>query len=143
MSAETITVEVAYARPDKQMILTVAGEKGMTLQQAAERSGIVKHFPEIDLANAKMGIFSKIEKPDAELSDGDRVEIYRELIADPKQARKKKAAGAGASKAPAKKRVPAKTKEAPTGNDQADPGQADNTENVAESAAGKDAQSAD
>ena len=104
MSAESITVEVAYARPDKQLILSVTGPQGMTLLEATERSGIVEHFPEIDLATAKMGVFSKLEKPDSPLNNGDRVEIYRELIADPKQARKKKAGDAAAKRPAAKAR---------------------------------------
>jgi putative ubiquitin-RnfH superfamily antitoxin RatB of RatAB toxin-antitoxin module len=107
VSADTITVEVAYARSDKQLILTVTGEAGMTLLEAATRSGITEHFPEIDLATAKMGIFSKLEKPDTVLNEGDRVEIYRELIADPKAARKNKAAAAKGAAA-RKKAVPPK-----------------------------------
>lgn len=98
MNSDQITVEVAYARPDKQLILVIQGESGLTLLQAAEKSGITNHFPEIDLATAKMGIFSKLEKPDTLLKDGDRVEIYRALIADPKVARKKKAAASKAAK---------------------------------------------
>jgi uncharacterized protein len=92
MSAVSIKVEVAYARPDRQMILKVPGEAGMTAREAVERSRIVEQFPEIDPASAKLGIFGKAVKPDAALQDGDRVEIYRALIADPKEARKKRAA---------------------------------------------------
>ncbi len=92
MSAENIEVEVAYAKPEAQVILKVKGEAGMTVLQAIERSGIVEKFPEIDPATAKVGIFGKATSQDVELQSGDRVEIYRELIADPKAARKKKAA---------------------------------------------------
>lgn len=112
MSAENITVEVAYARPDKQLILTVTGDAGMTVMEAAKRSGITEHFPEIDLESAKMGVFSKLEKPDTVLSEGDRVEIYRELIADPKAARKNKAA-AGKGAATKKKAAPRSKPPAP------------------------------
>ena len=63
-----------------------------TVRQALELSGIEQHFPGIDLASAKVGIFGKLSKPDAQLNPGDRVEIYRPLIADPKEARKKRAA---------------------------------------------------
>jgi putative ubiquitin-RnfH superfamily antitoxin RatB of RatAB toxin-antitoxin module len=87
-----IEVEVAYAKPEKQVILTVKGEAGMTVLEAIEKSGIRGMFPEIDPASAKVGIFGKATTQDAVLSAGDRVEIYRELIADPKAARKKKAA---------------------------------------------------
>jgi uncharacterized protein len=84
--------EVAYGRMDEQALLTVEAEAPLTAQQAIERSGILERFPEIDLASNKIGIFGKAAKLDAELADGDRVEIYRPLIADPKEARKKRAA---------------------------------------------------
>lgn len=95
---ESIAVEVAYARPDKQKIIQLLVEPGTTALQAVERSGIVKIFPEIDIATAKMGIFgqalgTKGLKPAAqhELMEGDRVEIYRPLISDPKEVRRKRA----------------------------------------------------
>jgi putative ubiquitin-RnfH superfamily antitoxin RatB of RatAB toxin-antitoxin module len=90
--AANIEVEVAYAKPEKQVILTVKGEAGMTVLEAIRRSGIQEIFPEIDPATARVGIFGKATTQDTVLSTGDRVEIYRELIADPKAARKKKAA---------------------------------------------------
>ena len=89
---EALEVEVAYARPERQMILKVRDAPGLTVRQAVERSGILDHFPEIDLEVNKVGIFGKAVSLDAELRDGDRVEIYRPLIADPKEARKKRAA---------------------------------------------------
>jgi putative ubiquitin-RnfH superfamily antitoxin RatB of RatAB toxin-antitoxin module len=92
VSVENIDVEVAYAKPEEQVILKVQGDPGMTVLQAIELSRIVERFPEIDPATAKVGIFGKAAKQDTELQAGDRVEIYRELIADPKAARKKKAA---------------------------------------------------
>lgn len=95
---DLITVEVAYARPDKQKIVELLVEPGTTAFQAVERSGIVQAFPEIDLENAKMGIFgqalgTKGLKPprEHELQPGDRVEIYRPLIADPKEVRRRRA----------------------------------------------------
>ena len=84
--------EVAYGRMDEQALLTVEADAPLTAQQVIERSGILERFPEIDLASNKIGIFGKAAKLDAELADGDRVEIYRPLIADPKEARKKRAA---------------------------------------------------
>ncbi len=87
-----IQVEVAYALPREQVVLTVEGEPGMTVQQAIERSGILDLHPEIDLSKNKVGVFGKAAKLDAVLYPGDRVEIYRPLIADPKEARKKRAA---------------------------------------------------
>jgi putative ubiquitin-RnfH superfamily antitoxin RatB of RatAB toxin-antitoxin module len=85
-------VEVAYATEDEQLILEVKVPRDCTVRQALELSGIDRHFPEIDLAAAKVGIFGKLSKPDAPLNPGDRIEIYRPLIADPKEARKKRAA---------------------------------------------------
>ncbi len=87
-----IVVEVAYARPDEQVIMELEVAEGTTLQQAVEQSGIVGRFPEIDLEKGKMGIFGKVAKKDRVLLPGDRVEIYRPLIADPKEVRKKRAA---------------------------------------------------
>ncbi len=99
-----ITVEVAYATPEKQKILAFEVEEGTTVFQGAEQSGIVNEFPEIDLAEAKMGIFGKgVRNPQEEvLREHDRVEIYRPLIIDPKVARANRAAKA-AEKAKAEK----------------------------------------
>jgi uncharacterized protein len=84
--------EVAYGRMDEQALLTVEADSPLTVQQAIERSGIQQRFPEIDLAAYKVGVFGKATKLDTLLAEGDRVEIYRPLIADPKEARKKRAA---------------------------------------------------
>ena len=98
---EMIAVEVAYALPDKQKIVSLLVEPGTTAYQAAQRSGLVKEFTEIDLEAAKMGIFgqalgTKGLKPPREyvLQSGERVEIYRPLTADPKEVRRKRAAKA-------------------------------------------------
>lgn len=90
--ADDFEVEVAYATPDEQLILALQVSAGTTLLQAVERSGMLDRFPDIDIAKARVGIFGKMAKQDAELKPGDRVEIYRPLIADPKEARKKRAA---------------------------------------------------
>jgi len=84
-------VEVAYARPDEQAILSVAASKGLTVQAAIEGAGILRRFPEIDLAVNRVGVFGKLVKLDRVLEPGDRVEIYRPLIADPKAARRQRA----------------------------------------------------
>jgi len=84
--------EVAYGRMDEQMLLTVESDMTLTAEQVIQRSGMLERFSEIDLDNNKIGIFGKAVKLDTLLSDGDRVEIYRPLIADPKEARKKRAA---------------------------------------------------
>ena len=91
-NADQIAVEVCYARPEAQVVLALQVPRGTTLREAIEHSGILQRFPEIDLARNKVGIFGKLNKPDAVLHRGDRVEIYRPLIADPKEVRKQRAA---------------------------------------------------
>lgn len=91
MTEDRIEVEVAYARTDEQAILSVTADKGLTAREAIERSGILERFSEIDLTRNKIGVFGKVAKLDQVLGPGDRVEIYRPLIADPKEARKKRA----------------------------------------------------
>lgn len=97
-SAEKIKVEVTYAKADEQVLLGLEVEAGTTLHEAVERSGILQHFPEIEPGKAKMGIFGKLQKTDTVLREGDRVEIYRPLIADPKEVRRKRAAEGKAMK---------------------------------------------
>jgi len=84
-------IEVAYALPDEQFLLTCDLPEGVTVQEAINASGILKQCPDIDLSQNKVGIFSKLAKLDTVLREGDRVEIYRPLIADPKEVRRKKA----------------------------------------------------
>ncbi|MGD8207062.1 MAG: RnfH family protein [Thiohalocapsa sp.] len=93
MTDEQVQVEVAYARARAQALVSVTGPRGMTVGGAIERSGILDRFPEIDLDVNKVGVFGKVTKLDQPLQTGDRVEIYPPLIADPKQARKTRAAG--------------------------------------------------
>ena len=85
-------IEVAYALPNEQVIveLDIEGD-GITVAEAIERSKIIERFPEIDLATNKVGVFGKLMRLEDVLREGDRVEIYRKLIADPKQARRKRA----------------------------------------------------
>ncbi len=90
----TISVEVAYALSHKQVIVEVKVAAGTTALEAARQSGIADKFDGIDLDNAKLGIFSKLVSPGQVLREGDRVEIYRPLIADPKEVRKARAARA-------------------------------------------------
>ena len=85
-------VEVAYALEKKQTLLELEVDEGTTLKQAVELSGIIGTYPQIDLTKDKTGIFGKIAKLDTVLREKDRVEIYRPLIADPKQVRKERAA---------------------------------------------------
>lgn len=85
-------IEVVYALEKKQTLLSLEVQQGTTLKQAIELSGILDTYPQIDLLKDKTGIFGKIAKLDAILREKDRVEIYRPLIADPKQVRKDRAA---------------------------------------------------
>ncbi|MCB1802038.1 MAG: RnfH family protein [Gammaproteobacteria bacterium] len=87
-----LTVEVVYASPTEQVLEQLRVPAGSSVETAIKSSGIMERFPEIDLAVNKVGIFGKASTLEAELVDGDRVEIYRPLIADPKEARKKRAA---------------------------------------------------
>ena len=89
--SEEISVEVAYALPQKQEILALKIRSGATVSEAIARSGILRDFPEIDLASARVGIYGRQVNLDAVLRDKDRVEIYRPLLADPKEIRRKRA----------------------------------------------------
>lgn len=86
-----IPVEVAYALPDEQLILALEVEPDTTVEQTIKRSGILEKYPQIDLEKDKVGIFGKICKLNATLNAKDRIEIYRGLIADPKESRRQKA----------------------------------------------------
>ena len=90
--SELITIEVVYPLPQKQEVFLVKLPVGATTRQAVEASGILQKHPEIDLTKNKVGVFAKLAKLDAPLRDRDRVEIYRPLLADPKEVRKKRAA---------------------------------------------------
>lgn len=96
--AETIHVEVVYALQGRQEVVGVDLAAGSTVRQAIEASGLLPKYPEIDLGKNKLGIYAKLAKPDTELRDRDRVEIYRPLIADPKEVRKQRAAEGKAMK---------------------------------------------
>jgi hypothetical protein len=85
-------VEVVYALSHKQVVLPLRVSADVTVSQAIEMSGILQQFPEIDLGGLhKVGVFGKLTKLDAVVRDKDRIEIYRPLIADPKEVRRKRA----------------------------------------------------
>lgn len=86
-----LNIELIYPLPNEQILLTIKIDKPSTIAEAIEASGIRKKYPEIDLTKNKVGIFSKVCELNQSLREGDRIEIYRPLIADPKEARKKKA----------------------------------------------------
>jgi hypothetical protein len=91
-ASASISIEVVYAQPERQEVVHLKLPQGATLQQALEASGLPHKHPEIDLVKGKFGVYSKLAKPDTVLRDRDRVEIYRPLIADPKEVRKQRAA---------------------------------------------------
>ena len=100
-----ITVEVAYALPEKQTLLSLSVPAGTTALEAVEQSGILKTYPKIDVNSDKMGIFSQVlgtkglDEPAAyKMRERDRIEIYRPLIADPKEVRHRRAEEAKAKK---------------------------------------------
>lgn len=89
--ADTISVEVAYALPEQQWLLELQVPVGTTVRQAVESSGLLTACPHLDLDKSRLGIFGKVTKPDQVLRARDRVEIYRPLIADPKEVRRLRA----------------------------------------------------
>lgn len=90
-TAADIRVEVAYALPHQQVLLQLGLPQGITVESAILQSGVLNQFPEIDLAKNKVGIFSKLVALNTVLRDRDRVEIYRPLMADPKEVRRQRA----------------------------------------------------
>lgn len=88
-----IRIEVAYALPDRQRLITLNVDADCTLLQAVERSGLLREFPEIDLRQCKLGVWGRVVAAPAEarLHDGDRIEIYRPLLIDPKAVRQARA----------------------------------------------------
>jgi putative ubiquitin-RnfH superfamily antitoxin RatB of RatAB toxin-antitoxin module len=94
--SEQIEIEVVYGLAHKQKLISMQVEQGTTVRQGAELSGLDKEFPELNIAESKLGIFGKtVRSPDTEvLKEGDRIEIYRPLIIDPKAARANRAAKA-------------------------------------------------
>ena len=86
-----INIEALYALPDEQTLFRQSVPEGATVAEAIQLCGILEKYPEIDLAANKLGIFGKLAKADTVLRDRDRIEIYRPLIADPKEVRRKRA----------------------------------------------------
>ena len=85
-------IEVAYALRHKQTLLNIEVDDNASVEDAIQQSNILKKYPEINLKKNKVGIFGKITSLDVKLREKDRVEIYRPLIADPKEVRKQRAA---------------------------------------------------
>lgn len=91
MSDNKIKVEVVYALPHEQILLKLEVPQASTIADTVRLSGLPEKYPEIDLVKGKFGLFGKLSKIDTVLREKDRVEIYRPLIADPKEVRRKRA----------------------------------------------------
>jgi len=90
-----VNVEVAYAKPEHQVIITLAMEDGATVEAAIKASGLLELFPEIAESELNAGIFGVACKLDQLVKEGDRIEIYRPLVHDPKEARRQRALKGG------------------------------------------------
>ena len=86
-----LKIQVCYALPDSTTLLELTLPAGSTVKQAIDTSGLLARFPEIDLSVQKVGVFGKLKPLDAVLHDGDRIEIYRALQADPMESRRRRA----------------------------------------------------
>ena len=87
-----LTVQVCYALPGQSFLKSLQLAPGTSITQAIDASGVLTQFPQIDLTQQRVGIFGKLKTPDTLLRDGDRIEIYRPLQADPKDTRRRRAA---------------------------------------------------
>jgi len=94
VKAKIISIEVAYAAPQQQKTITLEVVAGSSIAEVIQQSGILPMFPEIDLAHQPVGIFSELKRLTDVVNAGDRIEIYRELLLDPKEARRKRAVAA-------------------------------------------------
>ena len=92
MVESPINVSVAYALPDRQYLFELQVAPGTTLEETIQLSGLLRQVPDIDLAQARVGIYGKLKTLETLVRERDRIEIYRPLIADPKDARRKRAA---------------------------------------------------
>ncbi|HTH95589.1 MAG TPA: RnfH family protein [Rhodocyclaceae bacterium] len=97
--ADVLHIEVVRAFPENQVLIPLELPVGSTLRQALE----VAHLPDVDMATGKFGIYGKLAVPDTILRDRDRIEIYRPLIADPKEVRRARAAKGAKKKSTQKK----------------------------------------
>lgn len=95
---QLIHVEVVYARPDEQVLLALEVERGATVEQVIQRSGITERCPEVGRTPPRVGISGRRTMLEAEVRDGDRIEIYRPLIANPKEQRQARARARGGRK---------------------------------------------
>lgn len=85
---DVFEIEVAYAKPDSQAVVVLKVPSGVSAEEAVSLSGLLERYPEINQSDLKLGVFGVLCKPEQRLKQGDRVEIYRPLIHDPKQSRR-------------------------------------------------------
>lgn len=89
--SDVINVEVVYALPHEQRVFSLTVDKNQTVEEIINASGVLKIYPEIDLAVNRVGVYSRLIKLNATVRERDRIEIYRPLLADPKEIRRKRA----------------------------------------------------
>jgi putative ubiquitin-RnfH superfamily antitoxin RatB of RatAB toxin-antitoxin module len=85
-----MNIGVCYAEAERQLWMRIEVPEGVSVGDAIERSGVLKRFPEIDLGKQKVGIFGKLVKLDSKVQEGDRIEIYRPITADPKTVKRRR-----------------------------------------------------
>ena len=90
-STDLLHIEVVYALPERQDVVSLRLPPGSTVRQAVEASGLLVRYPQIDLARDKLGIYARLVAPETPLRNRDRVEVYRPLLADPKEVRRQRA----------------------------------------------------
>ena len=88
---DKINIEVVYALPHEQILLKLQMPQHATVAEAIKLSGVMEKYPDIDLSKNKFGVYGKLTRADAVLRDRDRIEVYRPLLADPKEMRRKRA----------------------------------------------------
>jgi len=91
----SMRIEIAYALPEKQYLKRIKLPAGMTARQALAFSDIAEHYSDLDLQTCPLGVFGTAVTDDAVLNEGDRLEIYRALLKDPRSARRDRATGLG------------------------------------------------
>ncbi len=94
MKVPTLPIEVVYALPEKPVRRELRLPAGSTVGAAIRASGLLREYPEIDLERNRLGIFGRLVRLETVVRNGDRVEIYRPLLADPKEVRRRRAAAA-------------------------------------------------
>lgn len=90
-ASNLINIQLCYAKAEQQCLLNLSVPTGTTILQAIEASDLIRQVPEIDISVLRVGIYSKLKTLATVVCDGDRIEIYRPLIADPKESRRRRA----------------------------------------------------